>query len=183
MDETTAGLEALISRYEMELGALSDAQLDRRPADGGWTAREVIAHLVTTVDLYNDRFRRLREQGPASAEQSHRPHKPTWVARLLLSVLRKEGPDKKKVKAPGVFRPGADVGAYDVPRLIASHRELIDNVAALEAAGHGGFKIPTPVSRFLKLAVCDAYDAQLLHGRRHLQQALDAALDGARDAS
>jgi hypothetical protein len=176
MQATTTSLERLVERYEQELLPLSDAQLDRRPADGGWSARETLAHLVTTVELYNTKFEALlagRAQGPGAST-----HRPTWVARLLLSVLGKSGPEMKKVKAPRAFRPGDDVSAYKVERLIAVHRRLIELGTQVETRGLGATKIPTPISRLLRLAACDAYEVQRLHGERHLTQALRAAGQG-----
>ena len=97
------------------------------------------------------------------------------VARLLLGVLRKEGPKQKNVKAPGVFLPREELMTYDVDRLVAIHRELIDLGTQLAERRLERRKVPTPVSRLLKLAACDAYEVQALHGQRHLRQALAAA--------
>lgn len=178
MQQTIEGLEALIERYEAELGPLDDAQLDRKPADGGWSAREAIAHLIVTVELYNARLDGLLAAHPAGAAASALApgeHKPNWVAKLLLGVLRSEGPKRKKVKAPGVFQPPEDLATYDVDRLIDVHRTLIETAQRIEVAGLGRRKIATPLTRFLRLAACDAVEVQRLHGERHVRQALAAA--------
>ena len=178
MQQTIEGLEALIERYETELGPLDDAQLDRKPADGGWSAREAIAHLIVTVELYNTRLRGLLEGhagGGAKPAPATGEHKPNWVAKLLLGVLRSEGPKRKKVKAPSVFQPPEDLAAYDLERLVEVHRTLLETARGIDDAGLGRRKIATPLTRFLRLAACDAVEVQRLHGERHLRQALAAA--------
>jgi hypothetical protein len=62
----------LIQRYragpdvlEAAVARLSDADLDRRPADGGWTPREVVHHLADSEMTSAIRLRRLlAEDGP-----------------------------------------------------------------------------------------------------------------------
>ena len=57
---------ALIDRYAAGLAAVraaldgaTDAELDARPVDGGWTAREVVHHLADSETTSTIRFRRL----------------------------------------------------------------------------------------------------------------------------
>jgi hypothetical protein len=56
----------LVARYEAGPGVLSaaikglsDAELDRRPADGGWTPREVVHHVADSEMTAAIRLRRL----------------------------------------------------------------------------------------------------------------------------
>ena len=64
MDAATR--RALIDRYatgptavRAALGGATAAELDARPADGGWTAREVVHHLADSETTSTIRFRRL----------------------------------------------------------------------------------------------------------------------------
>ncbi|MFL5769451.1 MAG: DinB family protein [Chloroflexota bacterium] len=57
---------ALVARYEAGSGVLraavdgrGDAELDRRPADGGWTPREVVQHVADSEMTSAIRLRRL----------------------------------------------------------------------------------------------------------------------------
>jgi hypothetical protein len=56
----------LVARYEAgpavlraAIEGLSEAELDRRPADGGWTPREVVHHVADSEMTSAIRFRRL----------------------------------------------------------------------------------------------------------------------------
>lgn len=65
--------EELIRRYQegadvlaAAVVGLSDVELDRRPADGSWTAREVVHHVADSEMTSAIRLRRLlAEDGPA----------------------------------------------------------------------------------------------------------------------
>ena len=175
MQELNDGILALIERYEAELAPFSDEDLDRRPADGGWTAREAIGHLTVAVELYNGKLADLIARVPERPTGASKPHKPNWVARLLLGLLRKEGAKKKKVGAPKVFRPDRTDRVYTVAELVAVHRTLHEHARVIDTRGLGGRKIATPISGFVKLKARDAVEVQLLHGRRHLEQAITAA--------
>ena len=178
MQDMNDELLVLIERYETELAPLPEEALDRRPADGGWTAREAIGHLTVAVELYNEKLAALIARAPEPPAGASKPHKPTWVARFLLGFLRKEGARKKKVGAPKIFRPDRTDRVYTVAELVAVHRTLHEHALAVDERRLGGRKIATPISGLLKLKARDAVEVQLLHGRRHLEQALQAAGPG-----
>jgi hypothetical protein len=64
--------EALVAQYEAgpavlraAVAGLGDADLDRRPSDGGWTPREVVHHVADSEMTSAIRLRRLiAEDGP-----------------------------------------------------------------------------------------------------------------------
>ena len=64
---------ALVERYregpsivEAALAGVTDAELDARPADGGWTARETVHHIADSELTSAIRLRRLiAEENPA----------------------------------------------------------------------------------------------------------------------
>lgn len=65
-DVDAQGRAALIARYRdghaaviAALEGLDDHALDRRPADGGWTAREVVHHVADSETMAATRLRRL----------------------------------------------------------------------------------------------------------------------------
>jgi hypothetical protein len=61
------------------LAGITEAQLDHRPADGGWTAREVVHHLADSEAMAYIRLRRLiAEDEPVIASYDE----PEWARRL-----------------------------------------------------------------------------------------------------
>lgn len=64
--ETTTNREEQLARFragysavEVAVAGVADADLDRRPADGGWTARQVVHHLADMEAHAYIRLRRL----------------------------------------------------------------------------------------------------------------------------
>jgi hypothetical protein len=78
--------EALITHYrtgyaaaEAALAGITEEELDRRPADGGWTAREVTHHLADSEAMAFIRLRRLiAEDDPLIVGYDE----PEWARRL-----------------------------------------------------------------------------------------------------
>ena len=91
--------EELILRYregpaviEAALAGSTDEQLDHRPADGGWTAREVVHHLADSEMASAIRLRRLVAedspliQGYDEMEYSRRLHYDRPIGPSLLAM-------------------------------------------------------------------------------------------------
>ena len=61
------------------LDGITEAELDRRPPDGSWTAREVVHHLADSESMAYIRLRRvIAEDNPVIAGYDE----PTWAQRL-----------------------------------------------------------------------------------------------------
>ena len=84
MDHTER--DALLDRYrsgfaavEAVVSGISDSELDHQPADGGWTARQVVHHLSDSEAMAYIRLRRLiAEDEPQIAAYDE----PEWARRL-----------------------------------------------------------------------------------------------------
>jgi DinB superfamily len=64
---------------EAALANITEAELDRRPADGTWTAREVVHHLADSESMAYIRLRRLiAEDNPVIQGYDE----PVWAQRL-----------------------------------------------------------------------------------------------------
>jgi DinB superfamily len=79
-DELLASYREGPAVIEAAVAGLGDAELDRRPADGGWTAREVVHHLADSEMTSAIRLRKLLAedsptiQGYDEAEFARRLH-------------------------------------------------------------------------------------------------------------
>ncbi len=172
METILADLDALIDELEAELGALSDAQLDAQPADGGWSARETIGHVTITARLYDARIQESVARRPEGCKPSDKPHKPNWAARALKKWLPNLA---KRFKAPGKFDPRRSDERFDVAGLLAAYRSLHATGEQVRALHMGPCKFGTPVSRLLRMKMRDAFEINALHARRHLVQIRRAA--------
>lgn len=86
MSTTTADRTALLEAYrtavadlEAALEGITEAELDGVPAEGGWTARQVVHHLADSESMAYIRLRRLvAEESPLI----HGYDEPEWARRL-----------------------------------------------------------------------------------------------------
>ena len=75
-DAATADRQAQLDRYA---SGATDADLDRRPPSGAWTAREIVHHVADSESMAYIRLRRLiAEDDPVI----HGYDEPTWARRL-----------------------------------------------------------------------------------------------------
>jgi hypothetical protein len=121
------------------LDGITEAELDRRPEPGGWTAREVVHHLADSETNSYIRLRRLlAEDGPAIVGYDQ----DGWARRLHY--------DRRPIEA--------SLAVFDAVR--AASRELLTAVddAAFDRAGthdeHGTYS----VDLWLELYAAHAHD-------------------------
>lgn len=159
--------DALLARFDAELGPLADALLDAEPADGGWTGRQILGHLTITARLYDERIRAAIARRPEGGKPTTKPHKPGWFAGLLLKWL----PDlAKRFKSPKKFDPRHSEERFDVEELCRVHRGLRATAQQIAERHLGAFRFGTPVSPLLRLSMHDGIQVMVLHGERHLVQ-------------
>ncbi|MDJ0523191.1 MAG: DinB family protein, partial [Planctomycetota bacterium] len=146
MDDLIRDLDDLLARFEHELTPLDDEQLARKPADGGWSAREVFGHLETTARLYLEKIEAAVERLPEGRSSRPRPPRPGMFGGALLGALRKTG---KRLRSPRLFRPPLDAAEGSLDELIAVHRRLRRAAKTIGDRNLEAVRIGTPVSRLL----------------------------------
>jgi hypothetical protein len=148
---------ALLDRYrtgsaavDEALAGITDEELDRRPPDGGWTARQVAHHLADSEAMAYTRLRRL--VADADPVVIHGYDEPRWADRLhydrpitdaiavmhavrtasaaLLHVLTAEEWERRGTHTEG--------GAYSVVRWLEIYAEHPHEHAAQIRAARGG---------------------------------------------
>lgn len=148
--------------------ALSDPELTRRPAQGGWSVAEVLEHLVISGGDYLRLMRpAITAAREAGAHDQGRAWQPTLTGRVLVHSLRtgRSG----MLKSPRAWQPRS-------PRervreaFFASQQELAS--AAREAEGLDLARIRThsPLSKLIRLNLGDCFLILNVHCQRHLSQ-------------
>ena len=143
----------LLDRYrggaaavDAALAGATDAELDRAPSDGGWTARQVAHHLADSEAMAYTRLRRLiadddpQIQGydePVWAERLHY-ERPIGEAVAVLHAVRAASAALLESLTPDEWeRTGvhSESGAYSVDRWLRIYAEHpYDHAAQIRAA-------------------------------------------------
>lgn len=152
--------------------AVSNDDANRSPGPKRWSIAQCIEHLVVTAKLYEtateEAIRRAREAGNTGKAPYGRG---TWVGRFILSALDKGR--SKRVGAPRMFQPSAE--SIDFASSCARLRTSLDTYRAwirdADGLALGSIKVATPISRFVKISLAQAFEIHSKHALRHMEQA------------
>lgn len=149
---------------------LSEPQFTWRPQPHDWSIQECLGHLTMVgqheIKLIESAIQAGRTRGLTGAGPFHY----AWIDRTILRMT--EPPVSRRVSAPRRFRPvhGQPVTAI-LPTFLHVQREFVRLVDQSEGLDLARVKVPTPISRFLKLSLGTMLAQQAAHERRHLEQA------------
>jgi hypothetical protein len=162
-------VEQIGERARRLTAPLSDAQMGWTPPDGGWSAGQVLEHLLISDRSYVVRMRPLIDTARARAtEAAPASWRPTLAGRFLIKSLAPGA--TRKLPAPSIYRPGPSPR----PGVVAEYLRSLDDLASLMRAARGldlgRLRMSSPVSRLIRLHVGDGFAIMVVHAQRHLGQ-------------
>nr|WP_293837560.1 DinB family protein [uncultured Arsenicibacter sp.] len=149
---------------------LTDDQLVRPSATGGWSICECLEHLISYGQYYQPR---LQEQlGEKGAKSDGMSFKPGWLGQYFIGMMD-PAKSRKQYKAakrhqPTVSRPSHQT----VAAFIDQQEELLALLRQAGGANLGRIRIPVSVAPFLTMNAGDTLHFLIVHNQRHLQQAM-----------
>jgi hypothetical protein len=149
---------------------LTEAQFNWRPDPQEWSIEECLAHL-TIVGQHEIRLIETAIQdGRTRGVTGKGPFRYGWLERTI--VRQTEPPVRRKFSSPRRFRPlhGQPVTAI-LPTFLHVQRQFGDLTAQAEGLDLARVKVPTPMTRLLKLSLGMTLAQAAAHERRHLEQA------------
>lgn len=142
---------------------------NRRPAEGGWTAKECVGHLYLTGAAYLPLWQEAMDEAVG-----RRGGKYAWWWRWFLGSMEQAG--KMRVNTPAEFHPGEGAPMERIVEAYLEQREQVRRVARrMVEKDCGGVKIVSPFAGWMKYALDYSLDLWVAHERRHLRQAERAA--------
>lgn len=155
-----------------QLAQVPIAQLERRPANGGWSAIECLAHLNRYDGYYRPRLEKAMVPGKGKAFRSG------WLGKKIIAMM---DPDTSKgsKKQKTLKRYEASNWQLDSSEVLNTFRAHLNRLEGLlesaATADLNAAKVPIEFFPLLKMRVGDAFLLVMRHDKRHLQQALRAA--------
>lgn len=156
----------------------SDAEFNRQPAPGRWSAAECLDHLnaarkvLPAIDrtIADAAARGLRSEGPFRYGRFTR-----WMIRTF------EPPPRRRFRNPKIFEPVHESLARDavLRGFLSSRDELAARVREADGLDLKRAIVVSPVSRFIRMPLGGYFAFLLAHDRRHLWQARQALDTGA----
>src|ERR1700728_2139124 len=149
---------------------LNEERFNWRPGPGEWSIEECLAHLLIAgnweIRAIEDAIGRATAHGMTGAG----PFRYGPFERLI--VRKTEPPVKRKFTAPKHFRPlhGQPVTAV-LPSFLHLQSQLMLLAQSAEGLDLARIKVPTPISRLIRLSLGMTFAQVAAHERRHLEQA------------
>jgi hypothetical protein len=163
-------LEAVNEDARDLIAGLSDDQFNWRPEASQWSIAECLDHLSVTnrelMKAMRDGIGRARSQGLLGPG----PFRHGWLGNFFVRSM--EPPAKRKFKAPGKFSPRPGMTLDEVAGgFFATQDEAAGLIESANGVHLARVKIVSPVSRWVKYSLGQAFALLAAHERRHLWQA------------
>lgn len=167
LDELRTELERIELEADRLTSGLSDAQLWQKPADGGWSVGECLAHLNLAGEPY------VQKMQGALAEAKEKGLRGTGPfdfgalgGRFVRSLLAES---RGKFKTPAVWQP--DQQADVLGRFTRLQDDLLELTREADGIDLKRVKLASPVSPLVRLNLFEALNLIAVHEDRHLKQA------------
>ena len=178
LDAYLRQLDAIRADARQLVAGLSDAEFNRRPAAGRWSAAECLDHLnmvrkvLPAIDraITNAAARGLRGDGP---------FRYGWFARWMIRSF--EPPPRRRFRNPRLLEPAHQPLAPDavLQEFLSLRDALTRRVRQADGLDLQRAIVVSPVSRFFRMPLGGYFAFLLAHDRRHLWQARQALGAGA----
>lgn len=172
---TVADLEAMAAesvRQRREVVELMEAHGEdvwaARPGDGGWSATQHLAHLVTVNERYLGRLEEVvAEARSAGGPSADGPYRHPWFARWFVRYL--DAPPKRRLKTLKAMIPGEDPSRDEMGRAFGAGQDRLgEAIRGSEGLDLGRVRFSSPYSVFVRLSLGTGLELLLSHNRRHI---------------
>lgn len=155
---------------------LSENQVNWKPSEGTWNLLEIFAHLNEYAAFYHPAFAKkiaiTRYREPRVNFISSPLGKSAWKS-MQLGQLKNI---KRKFNAARNFNPIFNkelVKGDDIQIFRRFQEELLTILESAKSVNIQRAKVPTSISKFVRLRLGDAFLFVIYHNQRHIQQAMN----------
>jgi len=159
-----------------QLSRLSEIQLSWKPVDSVWSINEIFSHLNEYAAFYHPAFSKkiafTRFRQPKISFISSPLGKSAWKS-MQLGQLKNV---KRKFNAPRTYNPTYQkelVKGDDVTIFEGFQNELLQILESAKSVNIQRAKVPTSISKFVRLRLGDALLFVIYHNQRHIQQVVN----------
>lgn len=169
LEDCARELEKINEEARRLAESLNEEQLRWTPPDGGWSVAQIFDHLASANGSYlpGIRVAIARQRGDGS-NRSTAPWKPTFFGRMLVRSL--DPSSTRALPAPRIWRPSTQASPRALETFLESQAAIAELVHEAEGIDLNRARLSSPVSRFIRLNVGDAFRVFVVHDWRHLGQ-------------
>jgi len=160
-----------IAREAQELTAgLTDAQFNWRPNPGAWSIQQCLSHLTMVGQVEADSVEKAIDAAREKGLIGSGPFEyPAWERYILRET---EPPVRHAMPAPKRFVPVPEQPVTGIlPTFLHVQRRFLIQIERADGLDLRRVKVPTPITRLLKISLGTTLAQAAAHERRHLAQA------------
>lgn len=149
---------------------MTEAQFNWRPAPGQWSIEECLAHLTALGQVEVEAVEKAVDEAKAKGITGTGPFEyPVWERFILRET---EPPVRHRMPAPKRFVPvhGQPITGI-LPTFLHVQRQFTIQTERADGLDLRRVKVPTPITRLLKLSLGATLAQAAAHERRHMAQA------------
>ncbi len=164
----TGELEEISAAARETFGRFSAAQINWRPADGGWSVGQCFEHLIKTNEMYFADLDRIVDGTRKNSLLERWSPLTSFAGKFLVNSLKSDG---RKIKTIEKVTPPSEVDARVVELFAAHQAELIDKIKRTEKADWRKTVLTSPFMGLMTYTLADGLQSIVEHERRHFRQA------------
>jgi DinB superfamily len=170
LQEYRRQIEAVTNDARDLLAGLSQAQINWSAAHGHWSIAECLDHLTVTNREMIEHIKEAINDARTKGLTGRGPFRYGMIGNAIVRSM--EPPVKMKFKAPGIFKPRAEQSLEVVARdFFAVQDEVLSLINEANGINLARAKVTSPVLKWMKLSLGQAFGLIATHERRHLWQA------------
>jgi DinB superfamily len=146
---------------------MDDAQLLAPPPHGGWSIAQCLDHL----NGYGDHYFKVIRAAMARRNDVAELYKPTWLGNYFTKMLDPDS-GKRKIKTFAKHNPPPSLDARAVvAEFIRQQEDLLTLLREARNKNLNAIKIPTTLSKWVRMNLGDTFRFVIAHNERHIRQA------------
>ncbi len=166
----TTDLENISAEARAKFGALSNEQLNWKPAENSWSVGQCFDHLIAANNGMLSKIKPVVEGKHKTTFFESLPFLPIFFGGLVLNAVKPE--TVKKIKNPRIFDPAeSDVGAGVIEKFLEDQKKIAAVMQASASLDAEKIIMTSPVAGFITYSLMDGYRVIVSHEKRHLLQA------------
>lgn len=155
-------------------GESTDGMLQHFPAQGKWSAVQCLEHLNTYGRYYLPQLENAITSAEKKNSRSETSFKSSWLGSYFTRLMqpKEDGQLRSRMKSPKGHIPALNPDVATVlQEFIEQQQQLEALLVRAEKINIRQYKVPTSLSRFIKLSVGDTFGFLTAHINRHILQA------------
>lgn len=165
----TSQMLAAADDAKAEFAAMSDDQLNWKPAADSWSVAQCLDHLIRTDGTFQPQFDSIASGSRKNTLWQNWSPLTGWFGKFLIRTIDN---DSKKVKAPSKdIVPTSDIEPGIVNRYAEHIAEVNKGIEACSGVDRKKTVVSSPFFSLFTYSLDDALSILVGHHRRHLRQA------------